>query len=60
VRPFDTIGMPAPARCAGTDFVVGWTAAEPVADTSILGGSGSQGYSSVGQGRPARIVGEQR
>lgn len=68
VRPFGTIEVFVPTRDVrggtGANFVVGWAAAgpiaEPVVETLILGSSGSQGYSFVGQGRPLRIVGEQR
>jgi uncharacterized protein DUF3124 len=68
VRPFGTIEVFVPASDVrggtGASFVVGWAAAgpiaEPVMETLILGSSGSQGYSFVGQGRPIRTVGEQR
>ena len=68
VRPFGTVEVFVPTSDVrggtGASFVVGWAAAgpiaEPVVETLILGSSGSQGYSFVGQGRPIRIVGEQR
>lgn len=68
VRPFGTIEVFVPTQDVrggtGAGFVVGWAAAgpiaEPVVETLILGSSGSQGYSFVGQGRPIRIVGESR
>jgi hypothetical protein len=68
VRPFGTIEVFVPTSDVrggtGASFVVGWAAAgpiaEPVVETLILGSSGSQGYSFVGQGRPIRAVGEQR
>lgn len=68
VRPFGTVEVFVPASDVrggtGASFVVEWAAAgpiaEPVVETLILGNSGSQGYSFVGQGRPIRAVGEQR
>ena len=67
VRPFGTIEVFVPTQDVrggtGASFVVEWAAgpvAEPVVETLILGSSGSQGYSFVGQGRPIRIVGEPR
>ena len=68
VRPFSTIEVFVPTSDVrggtGASFVVGWAAAgpiaEPVVETLILGSSGSQSYSFVGQGHPIRIVGGQR
>ena len=64
VRPFGTIEVFVPTQDVrggtGASFVVEWAAAgpiaEPVVETLILGSSGSQGYSFVGQGRPIRII----
>lgn len=68
VRPFGAIEVFVPTQDVrggtGASFVVEWAAAkpiaEPVVETLILGSSGSQGYSFVGQGRPIRIVGAPR
>lgn len=68
VRPFGTVEVFVPTTDVrggtGASFVVGWAAAgpiaEPVVETLMLGSSGSQGYSFVGQGRPIAVVGGQR
>jgi uncharacterized protein DUF3124 len=67
VRPFGTVEVSVPTGDArggtGAGFVAGWAGGaidEPVVEALILGSSGSQDHSFVGQGRPISIVGQQR
>lgn len=65
VRPFGTVETSSPAhavRGRGSRHRLGGggSGREAAAETSTLGSSGPRGYSFLGQGRPIRIVGEQR